>query len=712
MREIVVAGFLALEAAAPSPVAGTTGIAASAALASTTFLSTADAQATLTVSNPTALSAVLDLGEATFRVYSNGNWKARPYCRENCLWQHFQIPPATRRSFTIALPSCEALSDPCIEDVALDYPIEANGQTYVQTVRFPQYRFVPDPNATYRDTRDGVAVYLTQGWARTTVVPSSVLVSIRTPPSTSFSTASGPAILVPMVEMFRAAHMALSATTYEPDNPRWYAAMTSGGGAMRWARPGVYPPNSWLMRFRIENAMQQLRVLDETLAQVRRRFGDQIDEIYECAGVAVDGPGAQATWSGAEDDANRQAEQLLQITKGGSLDAGYRIASRLSQPSSREPLCDSDDATFYPAPLTLTPFMADARVQIRHQGTRPPSVEIPPAVVALARAAVTQPRPQSTYAPILSIAADRPELYVTGGASGAASVEAGLVPKAVAILAARAQAKTIAAILGLKLGMESLYATYAPGLWGDAAIGVATTFSRSGVAAAFRVPDAAQSLHLHDVQNSNSIDQNFGPDVPIDVAQPETAIRERTYTQADVPYQLLRFQMELNSDDGPIAVATAPIVAKVRSVPGVVEAVASSSNGGSGVLYDVLVKRSNRAAASQIANLVARSYAPVRAQATFGLDPFIGDCTAFAREALVLTLRESWRAAQAAAAARNVRLRKLLLVAVSSNWDDALCSPLAKDPGGRDYESLSEIPLAPASAVIESSVRLIFRTSR
>jgi hypothetical protein len=712
MLKIVAAAFLTLETVGPWLVGDNTGIVTSATLTRTTFLSTEDAQATLSVLNGTASQVVLDLGGTKLRVYSEGTWQEWPYCRRDCWRAEPQISPGTQRSFPIKLPSCEALSDPCAEDVILEYPVKASGQTHNYTVHFPQYRFVPDPNATYHDVKDGVPVYLTQGWARTTVVPSLGDVSILTPPSTSFSAGSAPTIFAEVAKIFRDAGLSVTDMRTEPDNPQWYMPLTSGVGAMRAPRPELYPANSWRMLYKLKAGMQQLPVLHETLAQIRRRFGNEVGKTYECATVAVDGPESDAMWSSADDDANRQADLLAQITKGGDLAWGYRIASRLSQPSSREPLCDPEDVTVYPALTALAPFNADVQVQMRHQGSQSPSSEISPGVVALARTAFAAPRPSSTYMPVLSIAADRPELYVMGGASGNASVNAGLVPNAVAILAARAQAKTIATILSLKLGTESLYATYAPGLWGDSTIGVATTFSRNGVAGSFRGADAAESLQLHGVQNSNSIDQNFIPNVPIDIAQSETAIRERTYAQAYLPYHMLRFQMELNSNNGPNAIATAPIVAKIRSVPGAVDAAASSANGGTSVLYNVVVQRTDRGAIPQIASIIAGPYAPAKAEVSFGLNPFIGDCAPAARELLRLTLQESWHAVQAATLKQHVRLRKLLLVAASPDDDGALCYPLSRDPGGREYESLDEMPLVPMPPVMESGVRLIFRTSR
>jgi hypothetical protein len=259
--------------------------------------------------------------------------------------------------------------------------------------------------------------------------------------------------------------------------------------------------------------------------------------------------------------------------------------------------------------------------------------------------------------PGVSIAADRPELYVLGGASGNESVKAALVPNAVAIIAARAQAKAIADMLSLRLGKESLNATYAPGLSGDSTRGIGTTFSRDGVVAKFPAPNAAPPLQLHDVSNSNAVDQDYYPNLPIDVAHPENAIRERTYVQAYVPYRLLRFQTELDSNNGPIAIAAAPIVTKIRSVAGVVDAVASPLSRPNAVLYNVILRRVDRGAIEQIANIIAPSYASLQPEASFGLDPFIGDCAPVAREALRLTMQEGWRAALATALLEHVHLR-------------------------------------------------------
>lgn len=710
MFKIVAAALLTLGVVTPSPAGDSAGIVTSAKLTRTTFLSTEDAQATLSVSNETASEIVLDLGSARLHVYSNNSWEESPLCRRDCWRARSRIPTAGQRTFTVKLPSCDALSDPCVENVSIDYPIQANGQTHIYTTHFPQYRFVPDPNATYRDIKDGAAVYLTQGRARTTVVPTSVDVSILSPPSASFSIASPPTIFAAIGAMFRNAVASVGQMSFEPDNPKWYLPIVSGTGAMRVPNPGVYPANSWRMLYKLKVGMQQLPVVNETLVQIRGRFGNQIGQTYECVAVATEGQESEATWSSAEDDANRQADQLAQITRGGELAWGYRIASQLSQPSSREALCDPEDVVTYQSPITFAPLTADSQVQMRHQGSQSPSDGIPPTVVALAGMAFAAPHPLSTYAPVLTIAADRPELYVTGSASGNASVKAGLLPSAVAIISARAQAKTVARMLDLQLGKESLYATYAPGLSVDSTIGVATAFSRNGIASRLPAANATLTLQLHSISNSNSIDQDYIPNVPIDVAKPETAIRERTYAQAYVPYHLLRFQMDLDSNNGPIAIATAPIVAKVRSVPGVVDAVALPSDNETGVLYDLVLRPSDRGAMPQIASIIARSYASVQTHTSFGLNSFIGDCVPAAREVLRLTLQESWHAAQARAFAQHVRLRKLLLVATSPDEGSTACYPLGRDSGDREYQSLDKIPPVPKPAIMESGVRLIFRT--
>jgi hypothetical protein len=130
------------------------------------------------------------------------------------------------------------------------------------------------------------------------------------------------------------------------------------------------------------------------------------------------------------------------------------------------------------------------------------------------------------------------------------------------------------------------------------------------------------------------------------------------------------------------------------------------------VLYNVVAQRTDRGAIPQIASIIAGPYAPAKAEVSFGLNPFIGDCAPAARELLRLTLQESWHAVQAATLKQHVRLRKLLLVAASPDDDGALCYPLSRDPGGREYESLDEMPLVPMPPVMESGVRLIFRTSR
>jgi hypothetical protein len=91
MLTIVVA-FLTVAAVTPSPAADNSGVVTSAKLTRTAFLSTEDAQATISVLNPTASRVVLDLGASKLRVYSNGTWEARPYCTRNCWRESVPVP--------------------------------------------------------------------------------------------------------------------------------------------------------------------------------------------------------------------------------------------------------------------------------------------------------------------------------------------------------------------------------------------------------------------------------------------------------------------------------------------------------------------------------------------------------------------------------------------------------------------------------------------
>ena len=161
-------------------------VTASHALTKTTFLSTEKAELKLTVVNRGSAQITLNTGSIEFLAYSGGEWHPQRYCRSNC-WRWFvRINPSSSRAATIELPSCEVLSAPCTEDVVIRYEIDVDHASRWYQITLPQYRFVADPNAVYRDVPAGRPVLIVLGHAKAAIIPNTVIIGITAAPSAAF----------------------------------------------------------------------------------------------------------------------------------------------------------------------------------------------------------------------------------------------------------------------------------------------------------------------------------------------------------------------------------------------------------------------------------------------------------------------------------------------------------------------------------------------
>jgi hypothetical protein len=704
MRTPLIAAILFVVAAAVGLAADDTGVATSATLARTAFLSTEDAEATIITVNHTDKQITLDLGKIEYLTYSKGRWSSTYYCRRDCWRARVPISPGARSVVRVTLPSCEVLSDPCTETVSMKYPIQTAVGSRTYTVAFPTYRFVADPKAAYRNVPDGRAVFIAEGSTKTTVARSAILIGVTAAASSTFPASSPPAsFFVDIAKTLSDSGIAVDRTTYEPDNLLWYHPLLSGGGEMRIQT--FQKPDAWRAVFLVKDGARQSLIIDQAIQAVRQRFRTQVSKLT--VGVTADFDTNPDVWKAAEAAAQRQADRLTEITRSGQLDwtKTERTTSALSVGNAEAAHYDPNAEIVFATLPALTPLEVNARVQMRYVGTQPANLAIAPAVAALAKQAFRSAGSAPTLAPAAQTADDRPELYATGDASERASLALGLDPYAVAILNARSRTHELATLLGVRPGPDLLFALYTEPSSGDPAIGVATTFIGNYAAQSNQI-DADPHIRTFRAPSTSVIN------VPIEIPQRETTLTEATGAELPPASNVLRFEMELDTSGDSFPVDAGVIATRLRSAPGVIDAVATSAHSGVSVRFEVLLRRAHRPSLSVLAHSVLTEYSRFKPNTSFSLSPFVLDCRKFETQLMQATLRQDWLAAQRNAEVARVRLRKLLLVAISPIGEGSACYPLARDPGPLEYDTIDKIPSVLQPAPLSVSSMMVFRTMR
>jgi len=705
MRRASIMAACLFAAAFAGVAADQSGVVTSAALVKTTFLSTEDAQAQIAVFNDTPAQITVDTGDIMFHIASHGQWESRRACNRDC-WRWFRrVAPGARAEVNIGLPACEVLSDRCSEQVVMDYPIVIGQEHHVYTASLPAYRFIPDPNAVYRNVKGAIPVLVAFGTASGTVAPSAVAIGVVAAPSTPFNPNSPPAEPFAKVAKFLGAEgIQIYNQTVELDNDAWYLNDVGAGGYMHV--PYGQKANTWRATFTTRYVSEErVAKINAALSAIRQRFGTQLSKVW--ARVVID-PGSDESdlWRAAQDNAEPQAQRLLALIGGRELDptstgltAGY-----LSFPNAAAAHYDPMTETDLDAVQRLTPLQVVGTAQIGYQGTQPANVRIDPAVAARARQAFRSPFAMPTLAPAAEMAVDRPEIYAAGSASTRASLRAGLAPEAVALLNARIRTEEFAGLVGVRLGQESLFALYNPGGIGDPTLGVATTFSGGDARA------SVSSVTDPQVRLFRNTNPDARKSIPIDIPSPQTTITESTWAETRVDARLLRFEMEADGNEAPPDVDAGRINAQLRAVPGVLATALTTQYMGQNVRFEVLLPRSKRSLIFRLAAIVQGAYKMPAAYTSFTLAPFVGDCATIERRLLKVTVHQNWIGAQADARASHRTLRKLLLAAVFPTGEGSACYPLARDPSGLEPRSVAEIPSALPPAAFSTSSLLVFRT--
>jgi hypothetical protein len=487
------------------------GVSTSLVLERTKFLSTEKAEATLTIVNKTTAPVFFSKCGLTFFIRTASGWSQRPNCTSiTHIISPDRIEPSAQFVTQIELPKCDVHSDPCTEDVRAKYPvfIRKNPQWYTSSL--PRYEFVPDPSATYDipGLSGNRPLFIVPGVARDTVFPDTMALEFTASPSEAHPPFThAPALVSELATTLSQAGVSVGGSGFETDADTWKA------------------------RFFVDNASNQRAAIGAALETVRARYSTRISTITHYF-VFNPFPGAQNITDAAFSQAKRQAQELAEIT--GAQNATPATWGRslprlfLGAPDPNWQFPDLNRALPYDKPAVLNQTAATATsvtivTEALFAGAEPARFDQPASILQSAAQAFRPP--DSWFLPPLDpqaiVAADRPELYITGTASAQAALARGFAPYFAAALHARARSSYLAGILGVHPENASLFAIYPMSQDADLrTVGIATTFA-GGEARHWKSikPDPQVRAYRSDDSRQRAM-------VPIDVPDSSTTIVE------------------------------------------------------------------------------------------------------------------------------------------------------------------------------------------
>jgi len=649
----------------------------------TTLLSTESAIATLTVTNSSSMAVRLETGDITFESRQAGQWQQSRYCNSFNCWRFFQqIDPGATKFVKITLPKCVVLSDPCVSDVVIKYDIKEGSQTQAHSAQLPEYRFVADPTATFDipALRGNLPVIVTQGSATANEAPDSILVTITT---------KSP--LPELANMLRDRGLVVD----PPGKGEYF-----GWGTMVHASP-QQPQSSHLI---------------SDLQAVEKRFKDQIYAMMWQPRLAPQ-INADNVSNSARSDADAQADDFAAVAKIGHA-RDWKVSSDevtgtlAFWPCPGCAMSPIDFGSGYSNPVALQPESMPSfpstvaivsTVQQRYVGASAPRFDQNSQLDRLARAAFRPVCCVRTLPTAVTMAADRPELYTVGSASKEAASRLGLVVDLAALLAAKQSVFTLAQLVGVRPETYSLLIKYPSGDIQNVGIGI--TFS-GGERQQWRniKPDPA-------VRTYSTSDAKLGSDAPIGIPDGATSITEMATAEPMWTPSFLRLGVEVDSQET-IDVRPHEVLARLRRYPGVLDVAVTTRDQGQGVRYELLLSVQHKDIVPGLINFVKKLYAQTTSvSTTFELEAYEPNCTHTEVRLVRAAIRQDWLNAQTDARRKGVRLRKLLLVAVSPESRDS-CPPLARsiEPGGLEYQQVDKLPSRFGPVPIVEGATMVFRS--
>jgi len=431
--------------------------------------------ATITIVNQSSRPYVYDEAAIRFLIYSDNGW--RDQFPNGIADTHFisGVTVGSGRTYrtVVPLPRCEVLSDPCRQQVIIEYRAGLPGN--LQTFRSPilHYEMRPDATATYEvDGLSGnLPLFMAYGIVRDRIVPDTLLVRFDTTQAELRGPfPRDPPLQLDLVQDFKRA--GLNAET----------------GGFGWGSPPY-------VDVRVHRYGQHRAAIEYVLGRVRQRYGSLITRYTEHLTYdlfnSFDAPGEDAIEHRASADATAKIQPVATVVGAGDI----RFNTSLPYPMGRVRL--STAIFFFPGgkargtqvdlfhPLELG-TNADSPTPIVFSSEYIAAGKHPAVFDALqpAKTVVSQSAQSFDFGwlPALDqsaeIAADRPELYVIGVVLNAPEQKIGVLPEYAALQDAREKTQQLAEMLGVIPQFSSLFTLYpVQELRDGTAIGVATTFA-------------------------------------------------------------------------------------------------------------------------------------------------------------------------------------------------------------------------------------------
>jgi len=697
--------------------AGSSGIETTYALTKTTYLSTESAQLKLTLVNRTAAEVAIAPTSVGFTTYGGAALRLRiMVCGRGCMWR-FRVAPGARGVMTIGLPSCLVLSDGCMMEIGVSYVVTSAGLSETRTARLPPYRFVPDPDVTYKDVPDGQPVYVGIGSTDDAIAPDTVLLAVTSAPTGSPRPYDPTPYVAEVVKVLKDDGVVIDHTNAGLDDPgAWMPTSWSNyfpGSERRRPLSDSDDAATWRAQIYIKVVPDQSAAIARGVADLSRHFGARIGKVTErfVFNPSVEDPGA---WNRALDDARSMLTRLVETVRGGKIGV-YALSQMVTNlrflpgwatfdgPYDTEELGSEGTVLLQPAAVEQPPEVKFAE-EAAWVGTQSADFEPDPALAARAVSAFVE-KDVPALGRIVTIAADQPELYAAGSASTAISLANWISPYFAALVHAHENAATFAKALGVTLGHESLYTMYSHPNDDTQSVGVATRFQETD-----RYPwqtgrlDPGVKVILWGDPRRQTI-------VPIGLQDEPSTIAEISEASPRWTAPLVRVAVELDSTAGTVPINPRIVLGRIKGLMRPVLAAFKTSRDGRRARYEVVVGWRDRMMVEGLIAALRRTYAAHNADMSTEVGAYTPDCAAVERRLLRAAFRSNWERARQDASSAHRTLHRLVLVAPMVESEGAkFCGPLASSTDWLPDVNTLNLPQNENTLPVATTSLMVFRT--
>lgn len=693
--------------------------AVSFALAKAQFLSTETPSGLLTIANPADVAISYDPFSVFLAVRNaSGNVNVVPLFRRISIHGGIPIKPHETRTFPLTLPSCEVLSDPCTESVALKLYLRIDGKSRLFETSERTYALLPDPNATFQadGLRDNRPLFIARGEASGALLQRDLEIAFQfLAPENKNATDAPEAVKVTSIfaqRGLRAEHRFLSdrdgfqvriLLRNQGLDPSVSAAISDAlrefGPSVKLVSTEFAPDSSDVARF----VPAAAAAAQESARRSLGFFGD--GDVTAASGPNL-GDFVEVQTVRGEQNPQTQPFRPFVPTDWSSSD---------ERSSNREPIVVRvRDTKGFSGPVPLSGLAFGNLRATQYTGRDPSDL-----AVLFVRA---------------RIGADRPEIYAVAQSNAPDADRLGYQPRAVAIYLALQRVRSLAAGLGASVQWVSLVAEY-PRI--DLSSRSALSVAGVAMAPAGSLDGAWQRLlptpspgptsdaDLHAViavgTPAPAIREPFRfvdlPPyvVPIELPQWQTRLVVREDMPVTVPADRVRLSVKIDPlrygvNRSPPAPAT---MVRILRNHAFVEDVALQTTGGDfpPIGYQILMKTGERSAVATVVDDLRRAYRSWGVQLSYSVKLAVADCDTPVAQAQQSSLDAALRSAIARAQTSGTVLRHLVIVAALpvSLGEDETCDKRAR-PEALDVANDPELSIPSGTLSAHAPIELTFRT--